>query len=444
MKRKIEQTLEQWKADARRKPIVLKGCRQCGKTYSVMDFARKHYRTVFYVNFMDEPDMKRAFSGSMSVDQITMRLTAAKPSVSLIPHESCIVLDELQECPRARMALKSFAMDGRYDVLCTGSLLGIQGYRPQNETDEDIKADIPVGYEDIVTMYPMDFEEFLWANGQNETSIGLIEESFRQEGVVEDFWHQLFRSLLLQYIVVGGMPEAVQTFVSQHDMGQVLRVQRRIVQDYRADMLKYAPQELKPLITESFDSIPIQLSRENKKFMYSTIRTGARSKNYRPTIQWMEDAGIIQRCRNLQITELPLDGNAIDDCYKVYMADTGLFVSMLEDGTQADILSGNLLGYKGAIYENLLADILGKMGRKLYYFHKDGGLEIDFILRYKGKCTLLECKAKSGHTKSTRTVLNNPEHYNIHQALKLGDYNVGRDGKLLTLPLYMAFLLKDL
>ncbi len=444
MKRKIEQTLEQWKADARRKPIVLKGCRQCGKTYSVMNFARKHYRTVFYVNFMDEPDMKRAFSGSMSVDQITMRLTAAKPSVSLIPHESCIVLDELQECPRARMALKSFAMDGRYDVLCTGSLLGIQGYRPQNETDEDIKADIPVGYEDIVTMYPMDFEEFLWANGQNETSIGLIEESFRQEGVVEDFWHQLFRSLLLQYIVVGGMPEAVQTFVSQHDMGQVLRVQRRIVQDYRADMLKYASQELKPLITESFDSIPIQLSRENKKFMYSTIRTGARSKNYRPTIQWMEDAGIIQRCRNLQITELPLDGNAIDDCYKVYMADTGLFVSMLEDGTQADILSGNLLGYKGAIYENLLADILGKMGRKLYYFHKDGGLEIDFILRYKGKCTLLECKAKSGHTKSTSTVLNNPEHYNIHQALKLGDYNVGRDGKLLTLPLYMAFLLKDL
>lgn len=301
MKRKIEQILEQWKNDPQRKPIVLKGCRQCGKTYSVMDFAQKHYRTIFYN----------------------------------------------------------------------------------------------------------------------------------------------FKSLLLQYIVVGGMPEVVQTFVAQHNIGQVLRIQRRIVQDYRSDMLKYAPQELKPIITESFDSIPIQLSRENKKFMYSAIRTGARSKNYRPAIQWMEDAGIIQRCRNLQITELPLDGNTLDDCFKVYMTDTGLFVSLLEDGTQADILSGNLLGYKGAIYENLLGDILGKMGRKLYYFHKDGGLEIDFILRYKGKCTLLECKARSGHTKSTRTILNNPEHYNVHQAIKLGDYNVGRNGNLLTLPLYMAFLLKE-
>lgn len=189
---------------------------------------------------------------------------------------------------------------------------------------------------------------------------------------------------------------------------------------------------------------PRQLAKENKKFQYSVVRKGSTAAKYAGSLQWIEDAGIISRCYNLSITELPLDGNAEEDTFKVYMRDMGLFVSMLEDGTQYDILQGNLFGYKGAIFENLIADIFAKMGRKLYYFHKDSGLEVDFVIRYKGECTLVEVKAATGNIKSTKTILNHPEKYHVSSAIKLGDYNVGRTGQVLTLPLYMAFLLRTL
>ena len=209
-------------------------------------------------------------------------------------------------------------------------------------------------------------------------------------------------------------------------------------------MVKYAEKKDKSRIKECFQSIPKQLSKENKKFQYSVVKKGSTASKYAGSLQWIEDAGIIVRCYNLSITELPLDGNAEEDIFKVYMRDCGLFVSMLEDGTQYDILQGNLYGYKGAIFENLIADVFGKMGRKLYYFHKDSGLEVDFVIRYKGQCTLVEVKASTGNTKSTRTILRYPEKCHVSQAIKLGDYNVGRTEQLLTLPLYMAFLLKEL
>lgn len=208
-------------------------------------------------------------------------------------------------------------------------------------------------------------------------------------------------------------------------------------------MVKYASDSDKPCIRECFESIPAQLAKENKKFQYSLIKKGSTAAKYAGSLQWIENAGIIARCYNLSITELPLDGNAIKDIFKVYMADTGLFVSMLEDGTQFDILQGNLFGYKGAIFENLIADIFNKMGRKLYYYHKDSGLEIDFVMRYKGKCTLLEVKASTGNTKSAKTILAHPEKYHVDSVIKLGNYNIGREGAVLTLPLYMAFLLKQ-
>ena len=192
-----------------------------------------------------------------------------------------------------------------------------------------------------------------------------------------------------------------------------------------------------------FESIPRQLSRENKKFTYAIVRPGGRSKEYAGSLQWIEDAGIIHRCYNLQITELPLDGNAIQDHFKVYMADTGLFISMLDEHTQSDILRGNLLSYKGAIFENLMADFMGKMGRKLYFYHKQDSIEIDFVIRYKDECTLVECKATTGNAKSLKTVLKHPEKYHVFHALKFGDYNVGREGALLTIPFYMAFLLTE-
>lgn len=214
-----------------------------------------------------------------------------------------------------------------------------------------------------------------------------------EEEPVPEALHRRFRQLLLQYTVVGGMPDIVNLFVDSHDMGRVLAGQRSIVDSYEEDMVKYAPDRDKSRIRECFESIPRQLGKENKKFQYSLIQKGAKASQYAGSIQWIEDAGIVCRCRNLNITELPLDGNAMDDVFKIYMVDTGLFVSMLEDGTQFDILQGRLYGYKGAIFENLIADIFAKMGRKLYYFRKDSGLEVDFVIRYQGECVLVEVKA---------------------------------------------------
>ena len=364
--------------------------------------------------------------------------------MDITPGDTLLILDEIQDCPNARSSLKFFKLDGRYDVICTGSLLGVNGYKTKEEQEEEARASIPVGFEQIVTMYPMDFEEWLWANGIEQQHVDYLRDCLNKEVPVNEAIHNRMRDLLLRYIVVGGMPEAVVAFLETNDMNEVLDVQRGIVETYKADMLKYARQEDKSRIRECFDSIPAQLAKENKKFQYSVIRKGARSSHYAGSLQWIEDAGIIQRCHNTSITELPLSGNAIPDVFKVYMTDIGLLVSMLEEGTSWSILQGDLLGYKGAIFENLAADILCKMGRKLFYFQKDSGLELDFLIRYKGECCPIECKARTGNAKSLQTVMKHPEHYHIYHALKVGDYNVGRQGAVLTLPFYMMFLLTEL
>lgn len=438
LKRKIEQRLADWKNSENHKPLIIKGCRQCGKTFSVLDFAKKNYKNVVYLNFFQNPDYASVFSGSLEVDNIVMLLSALLGSEAVFESgQTVIVLDEIQECPEARTALKFFRMDGRYDVIGTGSLLGVKGYGKEPKS-------IPVGSETVIDMYPLDFEEFLWANGITAPVIGMLEQCLEKETPVPEALHNRMKQLLLQYVVVGGMPDAVQTFVDTKQMDEVLRIQRDIVRSYEDDMVKYAERKDKSRIKECFQSIPKQLSKENKKFQYSVVKKGSTASQYLGSLQWIEDAGIIARCYNLSITELPLDGNAQEDVFKVYMRDCGLFVSMLEDGTQYDILQGNLYGYKGAIFENLIADIFGKMGRKLYYFHKDSGLEVDFVIRYQGQCTLVEVKAVTGNTKSTKTILRHPEKYHVNRAIKLGDYNVGRTEQLLTLPLYMAFLLTAL
>lgn len=435
-KRKITSILKDWKSDPDRNPIIVKGCRQCGKTFSVKDFAYKNYKNVIYMDFHEQQGLRELFADSLTVDYLTMAISAAMPDAVFAPHETCIIFDEIQECPRARTSLKYFKLDGRYDVICTGSLLGVNGYNSSMES-------IPVGYETVIDMYPMDFEEWLWANGIKQSVFDFLKKSLVDETPVATAIHNRMRQLLLEYVIVGGMPRAVSTFLDTHDVNRMIVVQRGIVDDYKSDMVKYARSEDRSRIRECFDSIPRQLARDNKKFTYSVVRKGGRSKEYTGCLQWIEDAGIVRRCHNLMITELPLGGNALQDYFKIYMADTGLFVSMLDDGTQLDILQGRLNGYKGAIYENLLADILGKMGRKLYYFQKTDSLEIDFVMRYKGECTPVECKARTGNAKSMRTLLNHPEKYHVYNAIKLGDYNVGRDGALLTLPLYMAFLLTE-
>ena len=405
----------------------------------MLDFANKNYKHVVYLNFQEDPLLASLFDESLNVDYLITAISAAKADAYFEPGETCIVFDEIQDCPGARASLKFFHLDGRFDVMATGSLLGVNGYK---SSDHPLHA-VPVGFEEIVDMYPMDFEEWLWTNNIQQPVFDLLRKCFEQEIPVPQSIHQRLWRLLMEYVIVGGMPAAVKSFHETHNINAVLQIQHSIIDEYKSDMVKYASQSDKSKIRECFESIPVQLSRENKKFTYSLVRKGARSSQYVSCLQWIEDAGIIRRCNNLTITELPLSGNSILDQFKIYMADTGLFVSMLDSGTQGDILKGDLYGYKGAIFENLVADILGKMGRKLYYFQKTDRLEIDFVIRYKGKCTPVECKARTGNAKSLKTVLSHPEKYHIDSALKLGNYNVGRQDMLLTLPLYMAFMLTE-
>lgn len=436
LRRKIQDTLLQWKNTPGHKPLVIKGCRQCGKTFSVREFAKKNYKHEVYLNFLQDSSYASIFSGSLEVNHLVMMMSALLPDAVFEAGRTVIILDEIQDCPDARTALKFFHLDGRFDVICTGSLLGVRGYGKEPKS-------VPVGYETVIDMFPLDFEEFLWANGISEPMISILEECLKKESPVPEALHNRFRQLLLQYVVVGGMPEAVQLFVDTKQVGSVLQLQRDIIRSYEDDMIKYADKKDKGRIAECFQSIPKQLSKENKKFQYSVVRKGGTAAQYAGSLQWIEDAGIISRCYNLTLPELPLDGNAIEDIFKVYMKDTGLLISMLEDGTQFDVLQGNLYGYKGAIFENLIADFFAKMGRKLYYYHKDSGLEIDFVIRWRGECTLVEVKAETGNTKSAATILKHPEKYHVNQCIKLGNYNVGRSGKILTLPLYMGFLLYE-
>ena len=440
LRRKIESVLTEWKNSEFKKPLVIKGIRQCGKTYIVQKFAKENYENVVYMNFILEPDKKLAFTGNIDVDTILLNLSALIPGSRFVKGKTCIILDEIQECREARTALKSFQIDGSFDVIATGSLLGVRGY---GKSDNDVQDSVPVGYETVVEMCPLDFEEFLWANGIDEKVIDTVKSCFEKESVVPDGIHKVMMELLYRYVIVGGLPEVVNTFLETKNIELTYKVQRNILSEYEEDMVKYADDADKSRIRECFESIPRQLAKENKKFQYSVVRKGGRSSQYIGSIQWLEDAGIVKRCYNTQITELPLDGNSINDCFKLYTSDIGLLVAMLDYGTQADILKGNLLGYKGAIFENLMADFLCKSGQKLYYFQKDSGLELDFLVRYQGECVALEVKAKSGKAKSLRTVLNNKNIYHINNAIKLGRYNVGREKEVFTIPLYMGFLVKD-
>ena len=443
LRRKIESVLVEWKNSESKKPLVIKGIRQCGKTYIVQKFAEENYESVIYMNFILEPDKKSAFAGNIDVDTITLNLSALIPGSRFINGNTCIILDEIQECREARTALKSFQIDGRFDIIATGSLLGVRGYGKSNKKTENGQDSIPVGYETVVEMYPLDFEEFLWANGINEKVVDSVKSCFEKETVVPEGIHKVMMELLYRYVIVGGLPEVVNKFLETKNIELTYQIQRNLIVEYEEDMVKYADDADKARIRECFESIPKQLAKENKKFQYSVVRKGGRSSQYIGSIQWLEDAGLVRRCYNTQITELPLEGNSIKDCFKLYATDIGLLIAMLDYGTQADVLKGNLLGYKGAIFENLMADFLCKSGQKLYYFQKDSGLELDFLVRYKGECIVLEVKAKSGKAKSLKTVLKNKTVYHVNHAIKLGRYNVGREGEVLTIPLYMGFLIKN-
>ena len=446
--RKIMSDLLAWKESSvrRRKALVVKGLRQIGKTYIVQEFAHENYENVVLIDFKTNNSVKVAFEGDFVVDRMTLDISAHIPEARFVPGKTVLVFDEVQECANARASVKSFMADGRYDVICTGSLLGIKGYNRKKGRG------VPTGSERILNMKPMDFEEFLWAKGVGKDVIAYLRECVSSRIPISEATHKAMLRHFREYMCVGGLPAVVSAFLDTSDMNEVYREQRDLIEEYRDDFGKHLDESehesvdlaLLARINRVFDSIPSQLAKENKKFQYSLLEKKGRSETYQAAIQWLCDAGLVSRCHNLSVPQSPLEGNKIDNAFKLYMQDTGLFVSLLERGTAAEILSGNLGMYKGALYENIVADALSKMGRELYYFHKDSGLEIDFVTRQAGETCLVEVKATTGNAKSLTTVLKNPDRYGACRAIKLGEYNIGEANGVLTLPYYLAFMLGDM
>lgn len=444
-KRKITDEIYKWKnSTGKKKALVIKGMRQIGKTFIVKAFSEENYENVVYINFKDNESARKIFEGDFMVDRMTLDISALIPGIHFVPYKTVIIFDEVQECANARASIKAFMLDGRYDIICTGSLLGIKGYNHKKNRG------VPTGFEHILYMKPMDFEEFLWAKGISEEVLNEMRNCFIEHKSVSGTMHTAMFRYFREYMCVGGMPYVVDRFLTTNDMNIVREEQIDILEEFKDDFGKHLDENEKEeidltllgRINRVFDSIPSQLAKENKKFTYSMLEKKGRSENYQSAIQWLHDAGIINICYNLSNLSLPLEGNKIDNIFKIYMQDSGLFVAMLEEGSAGKILSGELGIYKGAIYENIVADAFSKNGRNLYYYHKDSGLEIDFISTIDGEISLVEVKATTGNAKSANTVLKNKEQYGVNRCIKLSANNVGREGAKLTVPYYMVFLLK--
>ena len=430
LKRKIYQSLIEWKKQTEKMCLVVKGARQVGKTFIIDKFARENYENYVYINFDENPGYKVIFDGDLDVNNLIKQISLRVPNVSLVPHKTIIFLDEIQNCPNARTALKFLALDKRFDVIASGSLLGINYKEVES---------FPVGYTEQLEMYSLDFEEFLWANGIEEQRILDVKEFFDKKEVVPQAMHERMMELFKEYIVVGGMPRVVNDFVKNHNFANVLKIQKAIISDYEDDIAKYADGSEKAKARACFLSIPKHLSKDYKKFRYSLVMPSGSSRKYAGSLMWLYDAGIINFCHNLEIPQLPLEGNSKSDTFKVYMRDTGLLVAMLDEGTQEDIIDGNLGIYKGAIYENIIGDVLAKKGKKLYYFEYNSTLEVDFFIRYERVITAIEVKSSgNSKSKSLETLM---EKYGVKKGIKLAPSNYGKKGEIDIFPIYMAMFL---
>ena len=430
LKRKITNSLNEWKANDKKLCLLIKGARQVGKTFIINEFARENYKHYIYINFDENPAYQAIFDDDLDVETLIKQISLRVPNAELVPNKTLIFLDEIQNCPRARTALKFLAIDKRFDVIASGSMLGIH-YK-------DVPS-YPVGYVDTTEMYSLDFEEFLWANGVLPQSIEDIKKYFVKKEKVPAAMHEKMLELFKEFIVVGGMPAAVNEFVETHNFANVLKIQKDIIGDYTDDIAKYAEGNEKTKARACFLSIPKHLSKDYKKFRYSLVDRNGSERKYGGSLMWLFDAGIINFCYNLALPELPLEGNAKSDVFKVYMRDTGLLMAMLEEGSQTDIIDGNLGIYKGAIYENIIADIFGKAGKKLYYFEQNSKIEIDFFIRYKKQATAIEVKsADNTKAKSMMSIINN---FSVKQGIMLSTKNVGGNDTVSNYPLYMAMFL---
>lgn len=442
--RKLESELINWFNNLKEeKALLIKGLRQVGKSTLIKEFAYRHFENVVYIDFIKNEKIKVVFKDNFDIDRIVRELSSYVDSYKFVARKTVIIFDEVQECSAARASIKYFIEDGRFSIIESGSLLGIKGYNPNYKS-------VPVGFEHSVTMHPLDFEEFLCAKKVNKETIEQIKIFFKNKEAIPEVIHNRFKSLFKEYLIVGGMPRVVKKYILSNSFSLAKQEQNDLLEEFKDDFGKHLNQKedtvynkhLLNNINKVFDSIPSQLAKENKKFSYNQIMKKGRSAIFDPAIQWLVEYGLIKKCYNLHQLSQPFNGNKIDNCFKLYPTDIGLLMAMLNKDSSINLISDSYGIYRGAIYEGLMADSMIKNNRNLYYYHKDSGLEIDFVIEYQGDVTLIEVKAKDGRTKSANVVISNKEKYpNVKRLIRIKDTNINENSKILTIPQYLAFLL---
>lgn len=437
LKRKAYQKLLEWKNAHHHNCLMVQGARQVGKTYLVREFGKKEYKSFVEINFIKNPELKLIFNDNLDPETIYKKMTAMINGVNLIKGNTLIFLDEIQACGNARTALKFLAEDGRFDVITSGSLLGLT-YGEDDDENTEVPLSVPTGYETFLMMYSLDFEEFLWAEGY-ENSIPYLKEFFDKKEKVPSVLNDKFETLFREYMVVGGMPEVVSDYVENHDFTRVSAIQEKILENYRFDIAKHAKGAEKIKVRKCYDAIPKQLAKELTKFQYSTVEKGQTSKKYGGSVQWLKDSNLVNPCYNIHESYLPLIANAYDEQFKLYINDTGLLCAMYGFEVKKAILENTIKGNaKGGIYENIIAEMLVKKGHKLYYYKPDDSNELEFLIEKNASVIPIEVKAGNTATKSLNRFI---ESYKPFIAYKLIDGNVGVDGVRLTLPHYMVMFI---
>lgn len=434
-RRKIDEFLLNWKKDSAHKPLIVKGARQIGKTESILHFANSAYTNVIYINFVLDKRFRAIVSDGYDVDTVIKNISLADPNLKFIPDKTIIIFDEIQEYPDVATCLKSFNLDRRFDVICSGSMLGIN-YKKIHSNSVGNKTDY--------AMYSMDFEEFLWAKGYQQEQINDILKHMIDIKPFNETEMQVYKTLFLDYCVLGGMPEVIRGFIETGTFSGSLSIQEQIRFDYEEDVRKYAEGLDQTKIIRIYRSVPSQLAKENKKFQFNRIDKNARSREYTGCIEWLIDAGVITECKCLGYPELPLKGNVEEGKFKLYYPDTGLLISALDEEAQEDLRVNKNLGvYKGALYENFVAEAFIKQGLGLFYYKKENSsLEEDFFVRSKSELFPVEVKANSDRSKSLGSLIRNEKYSDIKNGIKLGDFNVGYANNIYTFPYFCAFLIK--
>ena len=438
LKRKIYEKLLDWKNNRGQHCLLIKGARQVGKTYIVREFGKAEYDSFIEINFLEHPEFKIIFDGDRSAETIFKNISYNIPNVKLVPHRTLLFLDEIQKCANARTALKFLAQDERFDVIASGSLLGLAYGRDDDKEVEEVES-IPVGYEKPIMMYPLDFEEFLWAYGYGKDTISYLKSFYDTKEKVPEQINEKYLSLIREYIVVGGMPEVVADFMENKDFSRVQEIQDKVLASYADDISQHAKGSEKVKVRSCYDSIPRQLARENKKFKYSEIEKKAAARKFGDSIQWLSDASMVNICLNTTTPQLPLKAYEKDNEFKVYMNDTGLLMALYGFTTKQALLNNKLKGAaKGGIYENLVAQMLIQRGYSLHYYKPDDNSELEFVIEKDMEIAPVEVKAGNTATVSLDRFI---ERFGSANAYKVAGSNVGINGVKLTIPHYMVMFL---